>query len=127
MRLVRNTRQDGTKGTDRPTEIRHPRDCFIDGCSAPTVGRRMCRKHYSRWYKHGDPLYEKSRHPVPAVCEATDADGDCQSPGFVKRLCVKHYFQMRRHNNVKLREWNPDPSDGFWEQVDRLRAQRFPT
>lgn len=30
--------------------------CSIPGCESATVGRGYCRKHYSRWYKHGDPL-----------------------------------------------------------------------
>lgn len=28
--------------------------CSITGCGKPVVGRRLCRKHYNRWHKHGD-------------------------------------------------------------------------
>ena len=31
--------------------------CIIKDCSATTVGRGYCRKHYQRWWKYGDPLY----------------------------------------------------------------------
>lgn len=42
------------------------RTCVIDGCERPGWTRRMCILHYSRWYKHGDPLYERER---PAMTE----------------------------------------------------------
>jgi len=30
--------------------------CSIEECSAVPFGHGWCRKHYSRWYRHGDPL-----------------------------------------------------------------------
>jgi len=30
--------------------------CSIPECGNPTLARGWCRKHYLRWYKHGDPL-----------------------------------------------------------------------
>lgn len=33
--------------------------CTIDGCEGRVVGRGYCRKHYSRWYTYGDPLFLK--------------------------------------------------------------------
>ena len=30
--------------------------CSIDGCEKPHEARGWCRKHYSRWQTHGDPL-----------------------------------------------------------------------
>jgi hypothetical protein len=35
--------------------------CEIDECGAPAVGRRMCRKHWQRWRKWGDPRFVDSR------------------------------------------------------------------
>lgn len=29
--------------------------CSIHGCDCKIVARSFCRKHYARWYKHGDP------------------------------------------------------------------------
>jgi hypothetical protein len=34
-----------------------PRTCSIEGCEERHYGRGWCRNHYSRWQKHGDPLY----------------------------------------------------------------------
>jgi hypothetical protein len=33
--------------------------CTIDGCEGRVVGRGYCRKHYTRWDRHGDPLFNK--------------------------------------------------------------------
>lgn len=30
--------------------------CSIPDCGNPALARGWCRKHYLRWYKHGDPL-----------------------------------------------------------------------
>lgn len=29
--------------------------CTLDDCSSDVLARGMCRKHYLRWYRHGDP------------------------------------------------------------------------
>jgi len=29
--------------------------CTIENCQSPVIARKFCRKHYLRWYKHGDP------------------------------------------------------------------------
>jgi len=31
--------------------------CPIDNCGKPAVGHKMCRLHYLRWYRHGDPRH----------------------------------------------------------------------
>lgn len=31
------------------------RTCSIDGCDGSVVARGWCRKHYSRWHRHGAP------------------------------------------------------------------------
>lgn len=32
-------------------------------CDKPVIGRGWCRKHYSKWYRHGDPLWGESDLP----------------------------------------------------------------
>ncbi len=33
--------------------------CVVKSCDGENLARGMCRKHYQRWYKHGDPLIVK--------------------------------------------------------------------
>jgi hypothetical protein len=30
--------------------------CLVDGCELPKLSRGMCKRHYTRWWKYGDPL-----------------------------------------------------------------------
>lgn len=32
--------------------------CSVVGCEEPVKGRGWCVKHYARWRRHGDPLWE---------------------------------------------------------------------
>lgn len=41
------------------------KECSINGCEGELLARGLCRKHYLRWYKHGDPFFTKERkHPI---------------------------------------------------------------
>lgn len=42
--------------------------CEVDDCGAPSVGRGMCKKHWQRWRKWGDPRRVDNRW------KQTDAD-----------------------------------------------------
>lgn len=39
--------------------------CSIDDCNKPHFCRGWCTAHYSRWQRHGDPLYTKRQPPLP--------------------------------------------------------------
>lgn len=44
------------------------RTCSIEGCDKPHFGREMCRLHYARWWRHGDPLEEAATRTYrPAI------------------------------------------------------------
>lgn len=40
--------------------------CTVDGCSNARDTREWCRKHYTRWQRHGDPLRIKNRERLPS-------------------------------------------------------------
>lgn len=39
------------------------RTCSIPGCPKPERAKGWCRKHYTTWYRHGDPLFDNGRLP----------------------------------------------------------------
>lgn len=54
--------------------------CEIDECGAPVVGRHMCRKHWQRWRKWGDPRVVSSRWKqtdAERFWSHVDRSGDC--------------------------------------------------
>lgn len=50
--------------------------CSVDGCAKPSKSRAMCKAHYSRWLRHGDPdvLMCRSQGALRAELEAAAAD-----------------------------------------------------
>lgn len=53
--------------------------CRIDGCEAKTVGRGLCRKHYARWWRWGDPsvVKRKAVESLADLLARTKRNGDC--------------------------------------------------
>jgi hypothetical protein len=50
--------------------------CSVEGCDHASLTRGWCPTHYSRWYKHGDPLFTSRRDiPTGSFEELTDKDG----------------------------------------------------
>ena len=64
--------------------------CTIESCDKPAAGRGWCRKHYMRWYRHGDPLGVAPAKPIP-TCSVIDCDLESKSLG----MCRKHYDAER--------------------------------
>lgn len=53
------------------------KSCTIPGCEGKHLARDFCRKHYERWYRHGDPLIERSlgKAPEERFWEKVDKNG----------------------------------------------------
>ena len=79
---------------DRP----QVRRCKIDDCDgatgAPGARRGWCRKHYRRWYLHGDPLWEPKVRSV-SLCGIDGCEGVQWSRGW----CSIHYCRWQRHGD----------------------------
>jgi len=66
--------------------------CSIPECEGKVLARGWCNKHYRRWYRHGDPLYESP----PRVCSVEG----CSRPHQSLDLCGMHYQQFRTHGGI---------------------------
>jgi len=55
-------------------------ECSIPDCNKPTFCRGWCSAHYSRWQRHGDPLFTKRQSPLPPGAEFKT----CPRCGFTK-------------------------------------------
>lgn len=56
--------------------------CNIDGCEKRHEARGMCKAHWERWRKHGDPLQGgpiglRASSPADAFAARTERQGDC--------------------------------------------------
>lgn len=65
--------------------------CSVAGCDRANYSRGWCRRHYDKWYKHGDPLWERPIAPKGA-CKVEG----CDDPSISRSLCDKHYTQFQR-------------------------------
>jgi hypothetical protein len=63
--------------------------CNIEGCNNPPMGRGLCNKHYSAWWR-------KNRHTLNPPCLIKD----CSNPQMAKGLCEKHYRRQYRHGRI---------------------------
>lgn len=89
--------------------------CDISECPSATVARGLCRKHYSRWKRTGDP--EKARAKLPNNAHATCTVEGCDKPHVTKGLCEMHRWRQRYHG---------DPGEATERQVGRPGAPKGP-
>lgn len=69
---------------------RSRKPCSVEDCDRLAVARKLCAKHYDRWKKHGDPLFE--RPPTPTHCSV---DG-CSNRHRARGLCSTHWMKLRK-------------------------------
>lgn len=68
--------------------------CKIDGCKREVEARGWCRKHYSRWWNHGDPeTVLININPVPCKVEG------CDTKSRKEGMCVKHHRRWQRNGS----------------------------
>lgn len=79
--------------------------CSIEGCDEPSDARGWCIKHYTRWFRHGDPMtvlpyspppppkHGPRKQPVPC-----SVDG-CDRAASTRGWCTKHYHHWRDYGD----------------------------
>lgn len=80
-----------------------PSTCTVDDCGKPSVGRGMCRRHYGRWWRHGDPTIVKPK-VGPKKYDGCAVEG-CGGPHLAKGFCKKHYRRSEKYGDP-LYEWS---------------------
>lgn len=87
--------------------------CTVEGCGRPNDARGLCRMHYKRWKKHGDPLVT-IRVPQGETCTV---DG-CETRPVAHGLCQTHLARRNRHGSTDLPE-RPTVLERFWAKVNK--------
>lgn len=64
----------------------NPKLCSIPDCGKPAYGHGWCSAHYSRWYRHGDPLAGGSS-PTDDCCSIEG----CARKHYARGWCSSHY------------------------------------
>lgn len=67
--------------------------CSIPDCNSPNDRRGWCAKHYTRWYRHGDPL--AFHGTTPQKCAVLS----CNNRSRVRGWCRKHHARWKTHGN----------------------------
>lgn len=73
------------------------KQCSVDGCNAPSSCRGLCRKHYSRWKRHGDPnvgAFVPSKY-IGVSCKIEGCDRQAEDAG----MCGMHAQRVRRYGD----------------------------
>lgn len=68
--------------------------CTVEGCGGKFKAKSLCSKHYLRFRKYGDPLFECS-NSNSILCKIES----CGKIVHAKSLCDKHYTRYLRHGN----------------------------
>lgn len=79
------------------------RICSIDDCDGVVAARGWCRKHYSRWHTHGDPIALPPRKLPPqnlSKRHGCAVDG-CDAKHHAKGYCHRHYSSHWRDENLE--------------------------
>lgn len=94
------------------------KQCAIAGCPNLATSRGWCLKHYHRWRRHGDPLYQSH---ITNMGETCSVEG-CERQAIARRYCTNHYRRWLEHGdattNLKVKyDGVPCSVEGCQEQA----------
>ena len=89
--------------------------CSIDGCEGLNAGHGWCKRHYDKWYLHGDPLWERPERP-----KFCSIDG-CDRPVGGLGWCSSHYARWHKYGDPvrPLAYIRGNDEARFWQYVDK--------
>lgn len=102
--------------------------CAVTDCEQRVVARGWCRRHYSRWHTHGDPLKVLPRGgarkmpPRPRIVRPECRFDGCErlSAKSCKGWCPKHHTRWYRHGDPAVVK---TPSRRLKDVAETLRAR----
>lgn len=85
--------------------------CEVPRCPELSEARDLCRTHYQRWYRHGDPLALMRPPATGGIYRINGPEGRVYigSSDNVRRRWKSHKSQLRRsehHNGALQLDWN---------------------
>lgn len=85
--------------------------CSIENCESRSYSRGWCRKHYMRWWTHGDPEYIKFRY--------TCSVDSCKNPHGSRGWCEMHYQRWAKHGSPIVGNTHySDPENAFQARTE---------
>lgn len=138
------------RGTDMPNAI-----CSIPECARPARARGWCKRHYKRWYRHGNPMAGKPlqrrdenpeqrfwRHVTPSHDGCWEWGGDRLPAGYGTFSCggakfYAHRFSYELHKGPipeglhidhicrNTSCVNPDHLEAVTQRENTLRGESF--
>ena len=105
-----------------PSNSKSIKICSISDCGVSAHSSGMCKKHYTRWKRHGNPLIVKL-----TFTDKCSVDG-CSSTNKIKKdLCNKHYLRLKRYGDVHYTKQNmgngETAEERFWDRVNKTSNQ----
>lgn len=75
-------------------------ECCVSGCGRQSAARAMCKMHWARWRKHGDPNIG-GKNLLSGSCSV----GGCNASSCGRfrggdEFCNRHYLQMFNHGRI---------------------------
>ncbi len=71
--------------------------CSITDCGTRPYAKGWCEKHYTRWWRHGDP--QKQVHVANGEYKGTCSMAECVNERICKGLCAGCYDRERYKQN----------------------------
>ena len=91
-----NTEGPLTRSSDYGREglaMKATQECSVPDCESPARRRGWCHRHYTRWWRHGDPMADFSQKSSPCSVEG------CEKVSAARGWCQSHYARWLDHGD----------------------------
>jgi hypothetical protein len=102
--------------------------CTIASCENISINKKtgFCPKHYTKWLRHGDPLYRVREQNKGLKCIAPS----CEREQNTKHYCTNHYMKIKRTGTLEkinfTPEWGKRNAQARLSELSRIDATPSP-